>query len=74
MKGNTDTCHLLLSKDESSEIHVGNYIIESSTCEKLLGIKIDSKRHFHDHIQDLYNKANRKLLALARATLYMNLH
>ena len=74
MKGNTDTCHLLLSKDESSEIHVGNYIIESSTYEKLLGIKIDSKRHFDDHIQDLCNKANRKLLALARATLYMNLH
>ena len=38
MKGNTDKCHLLLSKDESSEIHLGDFIIESSTCEKLLGI------------------------------------
>ena len=66
MKGNTDKCHLLLSKDESSEIHVGDSIIESSTCEKLLGIKIDSKLRFDDHIQDLCNKANRKLLALAR--------
>ena len=43
MKGNTDKCHLLLSKDEPSEIHIGDSIIESSTCEKLLGIKIDSK-------------------------------
>ena len=73
MKGNTDKCHLLLSKDESSEIHIGDSIIESSTCEKLLGIKIDSKLRFDDHIQDLCNKANRTLRALARATPYMNL-
>ena len=61
MRGNTDKCHLLLSKDESSEIHRGDSIIENSTCEKLLGIKIDSKLRFDDHIQDLCNKANRKL-------------
>ena len=60
MWGNTDKCHLLLSKYESSEIHIGDSIIESSTCEKLLGIKIDSKLRFDDHIQDLCNKANRK--------------
>ena len=53
MRGNTDKCHLLLSKDESSEIHIGDSIIESSTCEKLLGINIDSKLRFDDHIQDL---------------------
>ena len=62
MKGNTDKCHLLLSKDESSEIHIGDSIIESSTCEKLLGIKIDSKLRFDDHIQDLCNKANNEQL------------
>ena len=43
------------------------------TCEKLLGIKIDSKLHFDDHIQDLRNKANRKLRALARTNPYINL-
>ena len=64
---------MLLSKDESSESHIGNSIIESSTCEKLLGIKIYSKLCFHDHIQDLCNKANRKLRTLARGTPYMNL-
>ena len=56
--GNTDKCHLLLSKDESSEIHIGDSIIESSNCEKLLGIKIDPKLRFDNHIQDLCNKAN----------------
>ena len=50
MKGNTDKCHLLLSKDESSEIHIGDSIIESSTCEKLLGIKVGSKLLIDDHI------------------------
>ena len=30
---------------------------------KLLGIKIDSKLRFDDHIQNLCNKANRKLRA-----------
>ena len=56
--GNTDKCHLLLSKDESSEIHIGDSIIESSNCEKLLGIKIDPKLRFDNHIQDLCSKAN----------------
>ena len=73
MKGNTDKCHLLLSKDESSEIHIGDSIIESTTSEKLLDIKINSKLRFDDHNQDLCNKANRKLRALAQATPYMNL-
>ena len=72
MRGNTDKCHLLLSKDESCETHIADSIIEGSTCEKLLGIKIDSKLRFDDHIQDSCNKANRKLRALARATPYMN--
>ena len=73
MKGNNDKCHLLLSEDESSEIHIEDSIIESNTYEKLRGIKIDSKLRFDDHIQDLCNKANRKLRALARAIPYMNL-
>ena len=57
MKGNTDKCHLLLRKDESSEIHIGDSIIKSSTCEKLLGNEIDLKFRFDDHIQDLCNRA-----------------
>ena len=73
MKGNTDKCHLLLSKDESSEIHIGGFKVQSSTCEKLLGIKIEPRLSFDDHIQDLCNKANRKLRKLARANPYINL-
>ena len=35
-----------ITKDKSSEIHIGEPIIKSSDGEKLLGIKIDSKLHF----------------------------
>ena len=63
----------MLSRDESSEIPIGDSVIESSSCEKLLGIKIDLKPSFDDHIQYLCNKAIRKLQALARAIPYMNL-
>ena len=36
----------LITRNKSSEIHIGESIIKSSDCEKLLGIKIDSKLHF----------------------------
>ena len=35
-----------MTKDKSSEIHLGESIIKSCDCKKLLGIKIDSKRNF----------------------------
>ena len=46
MKGNTDNCHLLMTKDKSLEISIGESIVKSSDCKKLLGIKFDSKLHF----------------------------
>ena len=35
--------HLLMTKDKSSKSHWREFIIKSSDCEKLLGIKIDPK-------------------------------
>ena len=37
---------LLMTKEESSEIHLGEIIIKSGDSEKLLAVKIDSKLHF----------------------------
>ena len=48
----------------SSEIHIVEIIIKSSDCEKLLGVKIDSKLHFWWSCK----KANWKLRALATAS------
>ena len=50
-----------MSKDKSSEICIGEYIIKSSDYErKLSGIKVDSKLHFDDQFQDLYKKLTEK--------------
>ena len=39
-------CHLLMSKDKSLEINIGESIIKKTNYKKLLYIKIDSKLHF----------------------------
>ena len=75
MNGNTDKCidKLLISSNEIYEIQIDDLIIKKSDCEKLLGVKIDSKLSFNEHIGDLRKKANRKLRALARTTPYITL-
>ena len=45
------------SDNQMKEIHIGDSLIESSTCDKLLGIKIDSKLRFDDHIQELCKRS-----------------
>ena len=62
-----------MSLFNGQKIYIGEYIIKNSDCKKLLDIKIDSKLRFDDHVQDLCKKANRKLLALDRATPHMYL-
>ena len=47
--------------------------VESSPCEELLGITIDSELTFHKHITSLCSKAYQKLSALARITKYMTI-
>ena len=41
-------------------------------CEKLLGINIDCKLSFDDHIGNICKKAGAKLNALTRVAQYMN--
>ena len=38
--------------------------MENSKCDKLLGIKIDSKLSFKTHVEDLRKRASRKIHAL----------
>ena len=51
MRENTDKCHLIVSTDESIEIQVGESLTKNSTCEKLLGVKIDNKLNFDTHVK-----------------------
>ena len=73
MKANPEKCHLLLSTDENLQININNVKIGNSHCEKLLGIKIDSKLTFKNQIEDICSKASGKLHALSRVTPYMDL-
>ena len=73
MKGNTDKCHLIMSTNNAPKIQVGDSLIKTSNCEKLLGIRIDYKLNFDEHVSSLCKKANSKLRALARTTPYMNI-
>ena len=73
MKGNTDKCHLIMSTNNNPEIQVGDSLIKASDCEKLLGLKIDYKLNFDNHVNSLCKKASNKLRALATATPYMNI-
>ena len=67
MKGNTETCHLLMSTDQSVNFQLGGSLIERSDREKMLGVKIDYKLTFDEHVKILCSKANNKPRALARA-------
>ena len=46
--------------------------VESSGFEKLIGIKINSKFSFEDHLDGVIKKASRKVNVLSRKTPYMN--
>ena len=50
MKGNTDECHLIMSTNNTPEQKVWQSLIKTSTFEKLLGVKIDYKLTFDNHV------------------------
>ena len=74
LKANPDKFHLILS-DPSDEfsIKIENVDVKNSKCQKLLGVKIDSKLTFNDHVASLCTKASQKLHALSRISSYMTL-
>ena len=74
MKANPGKCHLLLNNScKKNKINVGEFEIESSTQEKLLGITIDNNLNFASHVENLCRNASRKVHALARISAFMSL-
>ena len=73
MKLNSKKCHLLLAghKYEHMWANVGESVIWESKKEKLLGLIIDNKLKFNDHVALLCKKAGRKITALGRLTRYL---
>ena len=69
MKSNPDKCQLLVS---TQEIRIGNFRIENTDREKLLGIQFDNMLSFDYHLSEICKKASRKH-ALDRVTPNRNL-
>ena len=63
MKLNEDKCHFILfgASKERANIHVGEAQIKESDEEKLLGITLDKKLSFKNHVKTLCKKASQKL-------------
>ena len=61
---------MILNTNEPAQIQTGESLIESSNCEKLFVVKIDSKLSFEQHIKIVCKKAS-NLRGLARVTPYM---
>ena len=73
MKANADKCHLLITGNCETSAIINKFKIKNSKIEKLLGISIDSKLSFEQHITSLCKKASQKLHALARIAHYMDI-
>ena len=72
MKSNDDKCHLIVANEENVSITLGQETIESSDSVVLLGINIDKKLNFSEHVSTLLKKGNQKLHALARISKYLS--
>ena len=54
-------------------MEIGEFEIEKSTCEKLLGVHFDNWLVFDYYIPGLCKKASKKINVLARVSQYINL-
>ena len=74
LKANPNKFHLLLS-DPSKEhsMEIDNFNLKNSQYEKLLGIKLDNKFTFNEHVKSICSKASQKVHALSRVSNFMSL-
>ena len=74
LKANPDKFHLLLSNTSNEYfVKAAEFSIPSSTSKKLLGITIDNKFSFDEHVNSLCNKSSQKLHALSRISHFMDI-
>ena len=67
-KLNTDKCKVIICGRKSHPItlRVGTSLVKEESHVKLLGVLIDNKLNFNDHISKLVKKANSKLSVIRR--------
>ena len=72
MKAKKNKCYFLISRSENITINVDGNIIEKSICEKLVGLKVDYKLKFNEHLQSILKKGGRNVNAFLRILPYKN--
>ena len=68
MKANPDKCHILLRIQKEANFQIVNATIKYSRSKKLLGITLNNELKFDKHIENIYQKASRRLNPLAKLT------
>ena len=79
LKANADKCHLILRTDEPFSINKpfpfsNNEVIKNSNYKKLLGISLNKRLGFDNHVRNICNLVSNKLHALAGISQFMNIH
>ena len=80
MQANPDKFQLLLLRPDRSddkfpnEVYITDVAIPRCCNVKLLGVNIDERLTFDEHIESICLKASRQLNALIRIQNYMNNH
>ena len=72
LKGNASKSHLPINSGENVHVNKGTSQIKNINWEKLLGIDIDCKLSFENHINQICSKARPKIKALARTAPFLN--
>ena len=58
MKANAEKWHLLVTRDTDVTAKIGEFDVKNSREEKLIGVKIDGKLSFENHVSSLCKKAS----------------
>ena len=61
----------LLLNDENISLNIDDEIIKGSKSVKLVGVTIDNKLDFSEHVSNICKKVSKKLHALARISKYI---
>ena len=72
LSSNDDKNKLLVTNSNPVSAKVGNEVIKSSKSVKLLGITLDSKLTFKDHVTKMCKKISNKIHALGWVAKYMD--
>ena len=70
LKSNSDKNKLPVTNDKTVSVTIENQMIKSDITVKMLGITIDSKLNFQEHVRKVCQRTSQKIHALGRISTY----